>query len=106
MVMTYIYSKSNWYRECPEPEMMWKGIIREEPTQAGPNTRTALGYTLISEDIQLPVYSANAEEQLAKLARRPVLVYGKLVNLSEEGFGQEVWIGSIEIAEDDKGHTK
>src|ERR687887_472660 len=94
--MAEIYSKFNWYHECTKPERIWKGILRQEPRQVGPNTRTSLGYSLVTEDTKLPVYSANVEQRLAQFADLPVLVYGKLVDLSGEGFEQEVWIGSIE----------
>ena len=96
---TEIYAETDWYRDRPEPEELWRGVLQEREVPRGPATRAALLYTLVSEDGQLPVYAANAERQLAPFVGRQVLVSGKLVDLSDESFGQELWIAAIEVVE-------
>ena len=93
--MREIYANADWYRARQEPEKLWRGVLRERDVTVGPASRTALLYTLITENSQLLVYAAKVGRQLASLVGRQVLVRGKLVDLSGEGFGQELWIGSI-----------
>ncbi|MBD0345175.1 MAG: hypothetical protein ICV63_10210 [Coleofasciculus sp. Co-bin14] len=100
--MTQIYSGSEWYRSRPELEKQWRGVLQKRDAPVGPATRDALKYVLITEDSQLPVYAANVEQQLAPFVGHQVLVNGKLVGLANEGFGQELWIGSIKAIESDK----
>ena len=95
VAMTQIYGEADWYRARPEPEQQWRGELRERDVIAGPTTRTALIYRLVTTDKEIPVYAANVEQKLALFVGRQVLIYGKLVDLSREGFGQELWIASI-----------
>ena len=90
-----IFRGFDWYSNRPEEEKIMKGIIKERQVVYGPNTRTALRYMLVTQDIQLPVYAANVEKKLSQFIGHDVLVYGKLVDFGNEGFGQELWIGSI-----------
>jgi len=93
--MTEIYARADWYLERPEPEMEWKGILEERAEPLGPNTRGALLFTLVTDQGRFPVYAANVEQKLAPYLGDPVIVRGKLVDLSKEGFGQELWIASL-----------
>jgi hypothetical protein len=93
--MTEIYAAAGWYRTRPEPEGMWQGRLQKRTAPVGPAGRGGLSYTLVTEDEQLPVYAANIEGKLAPFVGYEVVVRGKLVDLSDEGFGQELWIASI-----------
>jgi hypothetical protein len=96
--MIDIYHRFNWYCEYDAAEKVWKSISTTiEKTKLGPNIRPSLKYTLVSEEgDQLDIYAANVERVLAQYIRKKVLILGKLVDLSNEGFGQELGIGSIE----------
>lgn len=90
-----IYADEAWYRERPEPEETWQGILRRRPAVEGPGGRPGLTFALHSTDNELPVYAAGADERLAPHVGTPVVVSGKLVDLRGEGFGRELWIGTI-----------
>ena len=94
--MSDIFAHEGWYRSCPEAEEEWHGILRKRDAPISPAGRTALRYTLITDEQQLPVYVANREQQFAQYADAPIRLRGKLVDLSGEGFGHELWVGSIE----------
>jgi hypothetical protein len=95
--MTEIYAGADWYVSRPEQEELWQGVLRERNVPLGPATRAALRYVLVTQDHELGVYAANVERQLASFVGQRVLVHGKLVDLSDEGFGQELWIASIKV---------
>jgi CRISPR/Cas system Type II protein with McrA/HNH and RuvC-like nuclease domain len=90
-----IFRGFDWYSNRLEEEKIMKGFIKERQVVYGPNTRSALRYTLVTQDIQLPIYAANVEEKLSQFIDHKVLVFGKVVDLSNEDIGQELWIGSI-----------
>ena len=94
--MIEVYGRTDWYRSRPEPESVWSGTLKERTEVLGPGSRGGLAYTLITEQDQLNVYAANVKEVLEPFLGRPVLIRGKLVNLSNEGEGQELWIATIE----------
>jgi hypothetical protein len=50
----------------------------------------------VTVDNQFPVYAANVASRLAPFVGQKVFIYGKLVDLTNEGFGKELWIGSIQ----------
>lgn len=93
--MKRIFAGTDWYRAQPEPEESWQGLLQERDVPRGPATRIALGYSLVTDEGSVPVYSANVEHKLARFSGRRVEVTGKLVDLGREGFGQEVWIATI-----------
>jgi hypothetical protein len=97
--VTQIYAGADWYRARPEPEEARRGLLLERETPTGPATRTGLRYTLVAGEERVPVYAAQAMDQLAAFVGHKVVVDGKLVDLSAEGFGKELWIGSIRKAE-------
>jgi len=94
-LMSEIFARADWYLARSEPEKEWQGVLRERDVLIGPATRTALLHTLITEDKQYPVYTAAIGQQVSPYVGLLVIVRGKLVDLSNEGFGQELWIGSI-----------
>ncbi len=95
--MTVIYGQADWYLARAEPEKAWRGVLRERQVTVGPATRTALAYALVTDEGDLPVYSAQLVATLAPFVGRQVLVRGKLVNLSSEGAGEELWIATIQF---------
>lgn len=100
--MTEIFARTEWYRARPEPEREWRGVLRDRDVPTGPASRTALSYALITNDQKLhPVYAANVEKQLAPYVGRAVIMRAKLVDLSGEGYGQELWAASIRSVEAD-----
>ena len=60
--------------------------------------RQALSYALELEGRSIDIYAANAEAALGRFAGRPVVAAGKLVDLSGEGLGEELWLASIRLA--------
>ncbi|HEY3024857.1 MAG TPA: hypothetical protein VGJ55_01765 [Pyrinomonadaceae bacterium] len=90
-----IYAKAKWYRARSEPEKLWRGTLVKRTAPVGPNTRNALKYSLCIGKQDLAVYAAGVEEALASFLDQEVSVRGKLVDLSEEDQGKELWIASI-----------
>lgn len=90
-----IHANTEWYRARPETEQQWGGMLAKRDAPVGPNTRTALNYSLRSGKDDVAVYAAGVEERLAPFVDQEVLVRGKLVDLREEGHGRELWIASI-----------
>ncbi|MHC4108832.1 MAG: hypothetical protein ACYSTY_12170 [Planctomycetota bacterium] len=98
--MTVVHAKAEWYIARQEPEQDLRGTLHKRDAPAGPGARLALSYELATEDETIPVYAAGVDEILSMFEGRRVLVRGKLVDLSAEGFGRELWIGSISSVDD------
>jgi len=97
--LTEIYASEPWYRQSVEPEQKWQGVLQERDVPRGPASRSALSFNLLEENGRLiNVYAANIEEILAPFAGQEVHIQGKLVDLSHEGFGPELWIAFITLA--------
>lgn len=83
-----------WYSERPEPEVTLNGTLRHRVSGTGPGNRLGLDYELALADGRLlPVYGPAADDDLRPLIGHPTELTGKLVDLSAEGFGVELWIG-------------
>jgi hypothetical protein len=94
--MQEIFAGADWYIARPEAEQEWLGVLRERNVVLGPASRTAVNLELVVAERQwLPVYAANVGPQLAPYVRHRVTVRGKLVDLAQEGYGKELWIGWI-----------
>jgi hypothetical protein len=93
-----IYSRTNWYLSRLEPEQEWRGVLHRRQVTRGPASRSALTFAFETAEELFPVYAANVEGQLAQFLGLPSIVRGKLVDLRDEGFGQELWIASIQRA--------
>lgn len=93
--MTEIYAANDWYQERQEPEREWRGEFHRRDEPEGPGSRGGLAYVLITSDREIPVYAAGVREKLAAFVGERVIARGKLVDLSAEGFGPELWIGAI-----------
>ena len=75
-------------------------MLRRREPPGGPAGRAALAYTLELEGRSVDVYAANVEAVLSGFVDRTVVAAGKLVNLSGEGFGEELWLASLRVASD------
>jgi hypothetical protein len=93
-VVTKINADADWYRSRREPEQSWHGVLRKHDAPPGPDTR-AETYVLIARKNHLPIYAPNIDEQLKPFVGQRVVIRGKLIDLGSEGFGKELWIGSI-----------
>lgn len=100
--MTEIYGRADWYAARPEHEERWEGVLERREAPGGPAARSALTFALVVEGRPLDVYAANVEETLAGFVGRPVVASGKLVDLSGEGYGEELWLASIRTAPSDR----
>jgi hypothetical protein len=89
-----VYADTDWYVARPEREEVWRGVLREHTAPLGPGTRGGLTYVLVTREGELQVYAPHAERLTRFLGHR-VSARGKLVDLRAEGFGRELWIGSI-----------
>ena len=88
-----IFEQEPWYRARPELERSWSGTLRRRSVIAGPNARTALRYSLITPGGVLAVYAPT--DRLETFVDTAVVVHAKLIDLTHEGFGLELWPGSI-----------
>ncbi len=94
--MTKIFADEPWYRDRREPERDWEGVLSARAAGAGPNTREALGHLLQMRDRSVPVYTPSVSATLHPFINRRVRIVGKVVDLSREGFGEELWPGWVE----------
>ena len=94
--MHKVFADADWYIARPEAEQEWHGVLRERPVTLGPESRAALSFELVVDGGQpLPVYAANIRPRLAAHVGSHVTIRGKLVDLTPEGYGEELWIGWI-----------
>lgn len=93
-----IYGSTPWYHERQEPEEHLEGLLIEAPPATGPGERDGLTYVLATMGGKYPVHAEGREEKLARLAGWRLRVRGKRVDLSDEGLGEELWIGTVDEA--------
>ncbi len=89
-----VYADTDWYVARPEREAVWRGVLREYTAPLGPGGRGGLTYVLVTREGELQVYAPHAE-RLSRFLGQPVSARRKLVDLRADGFGRELWIGSI-----------
>ena len=97
---TTVHKNESWYQIETSPEKIFEGVIKRHQVPIGPNNRPASSkYALEIQEgdntTLIPIYTPNVEEFLSKFAEEKVSLYGKIVDLSKEGFGRELWLGSI-----------
>lgn len=84
----------SWYQDRPEPEETYRGRLRERVPVISPGGRTRLLYELdIEAASPLAIYAPDIERTLRNLRGQQVTLVGKVVDLSDEGFGREFWLG-------------
>ena len=92
--MHKVFADSDWYVARPEAEQEWRGVLRKRNVTLGPASRAAVSLELVVEGRQpVPVYAANIGARLVQYVGNRVTIRGKLVDLTEEGHGKELWIG-------------
>ncbi|MBA3451124.1 MAG: hypothetical protein H0T18_07925 [Chloroflexia bacterium] len=95
--MSEVYASAAWYRDRPERELQFSGELVSRNDPVGPSGRAALQFDLLTENGPLPVYAPDNAHLLAPFAGQQVVVRAKLIDLSDEGFGPELWIAAIGI---------
>ena len=76
-------------------------MLRRREPPAGPAGRAALVFALEADGTSIDVYAAKADAVLRGFLDRAVIARGKLVDLSGEGLGKELWPASIRLATDE-----
>jgi hypothetical protein len=103
--MSDVYGAMDWYRERSEPEQWFQGVLQTRDVPVGPAGRGALRYELTSNAGSLPVYAPGDGSELKSHVGRQVVVRAKLIDLSSEGFGPELWIAAIGLIETEPSTT-
>jgi hypothetical protein len=85
----------SWYDDRPEPEQSVRGVLRAANAPSTPGGRDRLPYRLQTDGEFVAVYGPALEGRLGRLVDQPVVFVGKVVDLSGEGFGPELWVRSI-----------
>lgn len=93
--VTIIFRDAEWYRARPEKEQTWRGQLVERNVATGPAGRPSLSFELKTDTGVFPVYEDGAKSRIASLVGAPVELSGKLVDLSNEGLGTELWIATV-----------
>jgi hypothetical protein len=94
--MEKVFAESDWYLARAETEQEWRGTLRDRQVTLGPASRTALSLELVVVGRQpLAVYVANSRSRFVQHVGHQVVIRGKLIDLTPEGHGEELWIGWI-----------
>lgn len=88
-----VYADQAWYRERPEAEREWRGVLRPRKVIEGPMARSALRYDLVTNDDAIPVYAPT--DAVDAFANEPVAIRGKQIDLSNADGELELWPGTI-----------
>ena len=93
-----ISAREQWYLDRAEKEQFFQGTLGQRKAQIGPGARGGVNFTLLSkDDAEYPIYTGGADEKLQPFVGRSVRLRAKLVDLTKEGFGKELWIGSLRV---------
>jgi hypothetical protein len=85
----------SWYDDRAEPEQSVSGVLKAAATPSTPGGRDRLPYRLLVDGESVAVYGPALEDRLGDLVDQPVVLVGKLVDLSDEGFGPELWVRAL-----------
>src|SRR5216684_1895343 len=88
-----VNAHADWYIARVEKEQTWEGSLQARKSMIGPGERGGLNMSFVTKDAEFPVYTAGNGDKVKQFLARPVRIRGKLVDLSKEGFGKELWIG-------------
>jgi hypothetical protein len=92
-----VFANEPFYRQRPETEEVLTGVLQAVPVREGPNTRD-MPFVLLAGKDRLSVYvSGFDQEKLEPYVGHEVEVVGKRIDQREEGYGIEVWIGTIRM---------
>jgi hypothetical protein len=87
----------SWYDARPEPEAVYQGTLRSTTPVISPGGRTRLLFELeITPGKRLAIYAPAHEGILRKAVDQEAVLVGKIVNLSSEGHGVELWLGAAD----------
>jgi hypothetical protein len=97
---TIVHKNKFWYQTETSPEKIFEGVVKRHQVPIGPNNRPASSkYALEIQEgdntTLIPIYTPDGEEFLSEFVEQKVSLYGKIIDLSKEGFGSELWLGSI-----------
>lgn len=85
----------SWYYDRAEPEQTVSGVLRAAAVQSTPGGRDRLPYRLLVDGDLVAIYGPALEARLDELVDQPVVLVGKMVDLSNEGFGLEFWVRTL-----------
>ena len=89
-----VHAAQEWYKARTEPERDWRGLLRRLEAGEGPASRSALRFALETRDGRVDVYAPGESARiLDPWVGRSISAHGKLIDLSSEGYGRELWIG-------------
>ncbi len=90
-----VYADEKFYKTRPEPEESIKGVVETNWQVLGPATRP-LPFKLRGQKGEWFIYAVGSPEELLRaFLEKEVEVCAKKVDLSQEGFDLELWIGAI-----------
>ena len=85
----------HWYDDRAEPEQSIAGVLKAAPVRNTPSGRDRLPFRILVREQLVAVYGPALEDRLHTLVDQPVVLIGKMVDLSDEGFGPELWVRSL-----------
>lgn len=85
----------NWYDDRAEPEQSVSGVLSAAAAPSTPGGRDRLPYRILVDGESVAVYGPALEDRLVDLVGQPVVLVGKMIDLSDEGFGLELWARSL-----------
>ena len=94
-VWVTLFADQSWYVEAIETEQVLSGRLQRHTPPGGPAGRASLAYALASGNRVIPVYAPERQHVFESLLGRQVEIEGKLVDLTDEGFGIELWPARI-----------
>lgn len=98
---TTLYADEPWYRQASGETAVVSGRLQRHAPPGGPGGRAALAFALETDGRTLPVYAPGRPAVLESLLGRRVAIEGRRVDLSDEGFGVELWPGRIRAGDAD-----
>lgn len=87
-----VFRDQSFYQERVEAEATFEGVLRKVDAQETPSGRNL---PFLLNDLSLYPGGEETETILNSFVDLRVEVSGKLVDLSAEGFGREIWAGTI-----------
>lgn len=90
-----LHASADWYVAAEAPERPFDGVLRRRDGVVGPGSRSGLSFELVTNQATLSIYEPDEDSVLADFVDATVVVTGKLVDLTSEGFGRELWVGRI-----------